>query len=246
MSIVTKDRNPGRKAQILLVDDDERLAEMVTGYLGDLGLEVHHEPDAPSGIEALRARDYDALILDIMMPGMDGFEACRLIRAEFDVPILFLSARQEDMDRIVGLELGADDYLPKPFNPRELAARLRAILRRYRAPGPAAQQVLRFGRLVIDRSAREARLDGKLCDLTSHQFSLLLALAERAGTVLSRDQIMQAVRGVDLEAFDRSIDVHVSRIRAEIEEDPKNPKFIRTVRATGYVFAAPADRESER
>jgi DNA-binding response OmpR family regulator len=228
------------KARILLIDDDVRLAEMLSRYLGDLGMAIDHRPDAIAGLAALKSECYDALILDIMMPGMDGFEACQRIRAEHDVPILFLSARQEDMDRILGLELGADDFLTKPFNPRELAARLRAVLRRRYNPLTGDHHLLRFGPLVIDKAAREARIGNKLCDLTSHQFSLLLALAERAGIVQSRDQLMQAVRGVDLEAFDRSIDVHISRIRAEIEDDPKNPKFIRTVRAAGYVFTPPS------
>jgi DNA-binding response OmpR family regulator len=147
-----------------------------------------------------------------------------------------LTARGDDMDRIVGLELGADDYLPKPFNPRELLARLRAILRRNGQPSASEEQVLRFGDLSIDRAAREVRIAGRPCDLTSHQFALLLALAERKGRVLSREQLMEAVRGAELEAFDRSIDVHVSRIRSAIESDPKRPRYIKTVRSVGYVF----------
>jgi DNA-binding response OmpR family regulator len=157
-----------------------------------------------------------------------------------------LTARGEDTDRIVGLELGADDYLPKPFNPRELVARLAAILRRARAPlepapAPQGRDVLRFGRLEIDLGAREARLDGKVCVLTSHQFDLLKVLAEHAGQVQSRDQLMQALRGQELDEFDRSIDVHISRIRAVIEDDPKRPRRIRTVRSVGYVFTSLPD-----
>jgi len=147
-----------------------------------------------------------------------------------------LTARGEELDRILGLELGADDYLPKPFNPRELVARLRAVLRR-RGGASAASGVKRFGRLEIDRDAREVRLDGEVRPLTSHQFALLCALSERPGRVLSRDDLMQAVRGSSLEAFDRSIDVHVSRIRAAIEDDPKHPRRVLTVRGAGYVFA---------
>jgi DNA-binding response OmpR family regulator len=147
-----------------------------------------------------------------------------------------LTARGEEMDRIVGLELGADDYLPKPFNPRELVARLSAVLRRGRSIPATQGDVLRFGKLEIDRGAREARVDGQPCALTSHQFSLLVALAERAGRVQSREQLMQAVRGEELEDFDRSIDVHISRIRAAIEEDPRRPRRIKTIRGAGYVF----------
>jgi DNA-binding response OmpR family regulator len=176
-----------------------------------------------------------------MLPDMDGLEVCRRVRAlpgeAGQVPVLMLTAKGDPMDRIVGLELGADDYLPKPFEPRELLARIRAILRR-RSEGPApAAKVMKFGSLEIDRDARTVTVAGKPCELTSYQFDLLITLAERAGRVLSRDQIMEAVRGRELEAFDRSIDVHMGRIRAAIEADPKNPKRILTVRGVGYVFA---------
>jgi DNA-binding response OmpR family regulator len=171
-----------------------------------------------------------------MLPDLDGFDVLRRLRASSRVPVIMLTARGDELDRIVGLELGADDYLPKPFNPRELLARLKAVLRRAR-PEPATTDVLAFGRLAIDRGRRAARLDGKECDLTQHQLAILLALAERPGRVLTRDAIMEIVRGEELEAFDRSIDVHVSRIRAAIEDDPKAPKRILTVRGVGYVFA---------
>jgi two-component system, OmpR family, phosphate regulon response regulator OmpR len=170
-----------------------------------------------------------------MLPDMDGLEICRKIRVRSDTPILMLTARGDATDRVVGLEMGADDYLPKPFEPRELLARLRAILRRGR--GGAKSDVLRFGRLEIDRGSREVRLDGAPRALTSYQFALLLALAEHAGRVMSRDALLDLVRGEALEAFDRSIDVHVSRIRAAIEDDPKKPRRIITVRGAGYVFA---------
>jgi two-component system phosphate regulon response regulator OmpR len=201
--------------RVLLVDDDERLAEMVVPYLRGQGFSVEHRPDGIAGLDTLQGNSFDAVILDIMMPGIDGFETCRRIRASSDIPILILTARGDDTDRIVGLELGADDYLPK-------------------------RTVLRFGELVIDKAAREARVHGRLCTLTSHQFALLVALAERAGRVQTRGEIMDAVRGEELEAFDRSIDVHISRIRAEIEDDPKQPKYIRTVRGAGYVFTPPS------
>ncbi len=233
----------GRTAvsRVLLVDDDERFAEMVVPYLHSQGFTVEHRGDGVAGIEALQSNGFDVVVLDVMMPGIDGFETCRRMRASSDIPILILTARGDDTDRIVGLELGADDYLPKPFNPRELSARLRAILRRRTVQAAVPERsVLRFGRLVIDKAAREVRADGRLCTLTSHQFSLLVVLAERAGRVQTRAEIMDAVRGEELEAFDRSIDVHVSRIRAEIEDDPKQPRYIRTVRGAGYVFTPPS------
>jgi DNA-binding response OmpR family regulator len=178
-----------------------------------------------------------------MLPDSDGLEICRQVRVSSNCPILMLTARGDPVDRIVGLELGADDYLPKPFEPRELLARLRAILRRSRAaPGSgAATDLLRYGRLEIDRGARQARLDGAPCQLTGYQFALLLTLAEHAGRVMSRDALMDAVKGESIEAFDRSIDVHISRIRAAIEDDPKKPRRVITMRGTGYVFAKAQD-----
>jgi two-component system phosphate regulon response regulator OmpR len=221
---------------VLLIDDDARLGEMLAEYLGGRGFSVRCRHDVASGLAALRADDYDALILDVMLPDGDGFDVCRTVRAESSIPILMLTGRGDADDRIVGLELGADDYLPKPFNPRELLARLRAILRRGSDAGAAADAVMRFGTLEIDRGRREVRVAGVARELTSHQFAILCILAERAGRVQSRDQLMQAVRGEELEAFDRSIDVHVSRIRSAIEDDPKRPRRIKTVRGAGYVF----------
>jgi DNA-binding response OmpR family regulator len=227
--------------RILIIDDDARLAEMLQSYLGTRGLALEHRPDAQSGLLALRKAHYDALILDVMLPDMDGFEVCRAVRAQqLTLPIVMLTGRGDELDRIVGLELGADDYLPKPFNPRELLARLRAVLRRT-APAATPADVLRFGPLEIDRSRREVRLHGEPRSLTSHQFALLLVLAERAGRVQSREQLMEAVRGEPLETYDRSIDVHISRIRAAIEDDPTRPQRIKTVRAAGYVFTATQD-----
>jgi len=182
----------------------------------------------------------DLVILDLMLPQMGGFEVCRKLRAEgLRTPILMLTARSDTTSKVRGLDAGADDYLPKPFEPRELLARLRAILRRGRA-GVAAD-VLRFGRLEIDRGARAVRVDGVTRELTSHQFALLLALGERAGRVLSREALMEKLKGEPLEAFDRSIDVHISRIRAAIEDDAKKPRRIVTVRGSGYVFARQQD-----
>jgi two-component system phosphate regulon response regulator OmpR len=177
-----------------------------------------------------------------MLPDLDGFEACRRIRSGSDVPVLMLTARGQEEDRIVGLELGADDYLPKPFNPRELLARMRAVLRR-RQPAAGRSALLRFGRLEIDRDARVVRVDGEPRGLTGYQFDLLVALAESAGRVLGRETLMARAGHDAGEAFDRSIDVHVSRIRAAIEDDPKRPRRLLTVRGAGYVFARKQDED---
>ena len=224
---------------ILVVEDDPRLAEMVAEYLGEAGFGISVVNEGRAGLERLTRESYDALVLDLMLPDMDGLEVCRQLRAKSDMPVLMLTARGDTMDRVVGLEIGADDYLPKPFEPRELLARLRAILRRRQSRG--ATNMLRFGRLEIDRDARIVRVDGTTRNLTGHQFTLLLALADKAGRVLSRESLMDLVRGEALEAFDRSIDVHVSRIRAAIEDDPKKPRRILTVRGAGYVFARQQD-----
>jgi DNA-binding response OmpR family regulator len=221
--------------RILLIDDDSRLAAMVSEYLAGAGYRVATAASGETGLERLAKEPYDALVLDLSLPDIDGLEVCRRLRARSDVPVLMLTARGDAMDRIVGLELGADDYLPKPFEPRELLARLKAILRRGKRA--AKDPVLTFGRLEIDRGARAVRVAGKEKPLTSFQFALLVALAENAGRVLSRDALMDLIRGEKLDAFDRSIDVHVSRIRAAIEDDPKKPRRIITVRGAGYVFA---------
>lgn len=227
--------------RVLMIEDDDSLSSMLYEYLGGYGISLSVAASVREGREQLAAGGFDALLLDVMLPDGDGFDFCREVRAGSDIPILMLTARGEDTDRIVGLELGADDYLPKPFNPRELLARLRAILRRRQTPHSARSRVLRFGRLEIDRDARSVRVDGTPQSLTSHQFELLVALAESAGKVLSREALMDRVRGAELEAFDRSIDVHISRIRAAIESDPKQPRRILTVRGAGYVFARAQD-----
>jgi DNA-binding response OmpR family regulator len=229
--------------RILMIEDDESLAAMVAEYLAGLGFSVVARSTAASGLDAVRKGGFDALILDVMLPDSDGFEVCRRVRADSDLPILMLTARGDETDRIVGLELGADDYLPKPFNPRELAARLRAILRRRGGALPRGE-TLRFGRLEIDRAAHAVRIDGAQRSLTSHQFELLWALARNAGRVMSREALMDAVRGEALEAFDRSLDVHVSRIRAAIEDDPRQPRRIITVRGAGYLFARKQDGDT--
>ena len=225
--------------RILIIDDDVRLADMISAYLGEAGFTVEARHTGAAGLEAARGRagvaGWDAVVLDIMLPDMDGLEVCRRLRGLADLGILMLSARGEDADRIVGLELGADDYLPKPFNPRELLARLKAILRR--RIGPPGDAALRFGRLEIDPGSRTARVGERDAALTSYQFDLLHALARHAGRVMSRERLLDLVKGEELEAFDRSIDVHVSRIRAAIEDDPAHPRRIITVRGAGYLFA---------
>ncbi len=226
-----------------MIEDDQSLAGMVAEYLAAAGMAVTVRATAAEGLRVLHRGGFDAVILDVMLPDQDGFAVCRRLRAESDIPVLMLTARGEETDRILGLELGADDYLPKPFNPRELLARLRAILRRREAGGGRPESVLRFGRLEIDREARAVRLDGEERGLTSHQFDLLWILASNAGRVMSRDALMDKLKGEELEAFDRSLDVHVSRIRALIEDDPKQPRRILTVRGVGYVFAKRQDGE---
>ncbi len=234
--------------RLLMIEDDLRLAQMVGEYLGQSGYVVAHAPNGAAGMALLQDPGEaapDLVILDLMLPDIDGLEVCRRIRAlpgaPAQVPVLMLTAKGDPMDRIIGLEIGADDYLPKPFEPRELLARVRAVLRRRQEPATPESRQLRFGSLAIDRNARTVTVGAALCELTSYQFDLLAALAERAGRVLTRDQIMEAVRGRELDAFDRSIDVHMGRIRAAIEVDAKNPKRILTVRGVGYVFARQQD-----
>ncbi|RTQ32523.1 response regulator transcription factor [Variovorax sp. NFACC27] len=233
--------------QLLMIEDDARLAQMVGEYLTQSGFAFNHAGDGAAGLEQLQQHAPDLVILDLMLPDTDGLEICRRIRALpgplSKVSVLMLTAKGDPMDRIIGLEIGADDYLPKPFEPRELLARIRAVLRRRSesATETEASSVMRFGTLEIDRNARTVSVGGAIADLTSYQFDLLTAMAERAGRVLTRDQIMEAVRGRELEAFDRSIDVHMGRIRAAIEVDAKNPKRILTVRGVGYVFAKQQD-----
>jgi len=232
-----------------MIEDDARLAQMLVQYLGQSGYQVAHVADAQTGLTRLTASSGeplpDLIVLDLMLPDMDGLEVCRRIRAlpgtAARIPVVMLTAKGDPMDRIIGLEIGADDYLPKPFEPRELLARIRAVLRRHGGGAAASGQLMRFGSLEIDRDARTVTIAARHCELTSYQFDLLTALAERAGRVLTRDQIMEAVRGRELDAFDRSIDVHMGRIRAAIEVDAKAPKRILTVRGVGYVFARQQD-----
>ena len=230
----------GRRQAALLVEDDARLGAMVSEYLGRHDLDVTVVPAGERGLAALRRGRFDVVLLDVMLPGVDGFEVCRRIRAAPEwaaLPVLMLTARDEDVDKIVGLELGADDYLAKPFNPRELLARIRAVLRRGASEAPRAR--FTAGGLVVDYDAREVTVDGRRVVLTHHEFELLAALARAGGRVLSREQLMDALKGQDYEAFDRSIDVHVSKLRAKLEKDPRAPRYIKTVRGVGYALVRP-------
>ncbi len=228
-----------RRQAVLLVEDDARLGAMVAEYLGLHDLDVTVAPDGERGLAALRRGRFDVVLLDVMLPGIDGLEVCRRIRASPEwaaLPVLMLTARGDDVDKIVGLELGADDYLAKPFNPRELLARIRAVLRRG-ADDPRTR--FTAGDLVVDVDAREVTVDGRRVTLTHHEFELLATLARANGRVLSREQLMDALGGQDHEAFDRSIDVHVSKLRAKLEKDPRAPRYIKTARGVGYALVRP-------
>ena len=235
--------------RVLMIEDDARLARMVVEYLKPHGMGVHHVDNAASGLEALKSRDFDLILLDLMLPDADGMDLCATLKREMasrrDTPIIMITARGDLTDRVVGLELGADDYVPKPFEPRELLARIRAVLRRAGSERSVASgDVIRFGRLEIDRATREVRLDGRVRPMTSLQFDLLVTLATNAGRVLSREQLKQHTRGESSEAFDRSIDVHIGRIRAAIEDTAGAPRRIITVRNVGYVFSKSPKRDA--
>jgi DNA-binding response OmpR family regulator len=222
----------------LLVEDDVRLAALTREYLEGHGVSVEVAGDGQRGLEAALRRRFDVVLLDLMLPGKDGLTVCRELRARSDVPIIVLTARGEEADRVLGLELGADDYLAKPFSPRELLARIRAQVRRARGRAGPAVQAVRVGGLLLDPGSRRATLDGRELALTGYEFDLLRALAERAGRVLSREQLMELARGSAEEAFDRSIDVHVSHLRQKLGDDPRRPRLLKTVRGAGYVLAA--------
>ncbi len=218
----------------LLVEDDARLAALTQEYLQRHGVLVTVAPDGDQGLAEARRQRFDVVLLDIMLPGLSGLEVCQKLREQSDVPIIMITARTEEADRVVGLELGADDYVPKPFSPRELLARMRAQIRRARGQAGPTNKTVRIGQLVLDSGARQAELYGAVLELTSYEFSLLYALAERAGRVLSRDQLMELAKGNAEEAFDRSIDVHISRLRHKLGS--RGRELIKTVRGVGYQF----------
>jgi len=229
----------------LLVDDDRELARLLADYLEPHGVSIDHAEEGSSALDRLgaQAEPYDIVLLDVMLPGIDGFEVCRRIRARFDVPIVMLTARGEDTDRVVGLEIGADDYVPKPFNPRELLARMRAVLRRAR-PRHAAPERIEVGDLVIDVPAHSATLAGRTLQLTSFELRVLIALARRAGETVSREALAGAVLSGEQQydpSVDRSLDVHVSHLRHKLGDRGRaEPRRIRTVRGVGYVLVKPA------
>jgi DNA-binding response OmpR family regulator len=225
---------PESRTRVLLIDDDEALGVLLTEYLGRFGFAVKAVTQPDDGLRAIEAAPPDIVVLDVMLPGMDGFAVCRKVRETSRVPIVMLTARGGVMDRVVGLELGADDYLPKPFEPRELVARLQAVLRR--GAGGAADESVRVGPLEIRWDSRTTRLDGRPLELTTAEFALLALLVKSRGRVLTRDRILEATRGLDWEAYDRSIDVLVSRLRQKLGDDPRHPVYIKTVRGVGYRF----------
>ena len=220
----------------LLIEDDRKLAALVAEFLGQNGVEATVAPDGVQALQQLGARRYDIILLDVMLPGMDGLTLARRIRERARTPIIMVTARGDDADKIVGLELGADDYLAKPFNPRELLARIRAVLRRTQ-PEDGPEGRFSSGGLTSDFAAREVWVDEERQSLTAHEFDLLCALARNAGRVLSREQLLELVQGGGAdEAFDRSVDVHVSRLRQKIEPDPRHPRYVKSVRGAGYLL----------
>jgi DNA-binding response OmpR family regulator len=226
---------------ILIIDDDRKLNKLLTEFLGDFGFSILTAVQPQDGLKKLKQKSPDLVILDVMLPGMDGFEVCRIIRQNSSVPIIMLTARGELMDKVVGLELGADDYLPKPFEPRELVARIHSVLRR--AGQLATSGSRTFGRLMIDFTKHLVKLDEENVELTTNEFAALALLAGNPGKVFNRDEILQELRGIDCDAFNRSVDITMSRLRQKLNDDPNSPTFIKTVWGTGYVFVG--GREGE-
>jgi two-component system alkaline phosphatase synthesis response regulator PhoP len=231
-----------QSATILVVDDEPPIVDLIASYLRAEGFAVHTAEDGAAALTQARAVQPDLVVLDVMLPGMDGLEVCRRIQQEFDVYVLMLTARAEEIDKIVGLSVGADDYLTKPFSPRELVVRVKAILRRSRTLGPRNAQraperpALRFDDLVIDPDTREVWHDSAQIDLTPREFDLLYALAEQPGRVFNRDQLLERVWGHDFAGIDRVVDVHIGLLRRKLEDDPASPAIIQTVRGVGYKF----------
>jgi DNA-binding response OmpR family regulator len=237
----------GETPRILVVDDDEKIRTLLTKYLENENLAVSAVDDGKSMDEKLASEDFDLVVLDLMLPGEDGLSIARRLKANTSLPIIMLSARGEDTDRIIGLEVGADDYLPKPFNPRELLARIRAVLRRQETagtPGDSADAtgIFRFGDYTMDSAAQRLLRDEQEVELTSGEFTLLEILARHPNRVLSRDQLVDLIKGYDRSPFDRSIDVRVTRLRRKIEDDPSHPVYIRTVWGKGYLFTPQGDK----
>lgn len=229
--------------QVLIIDDDPKLNRLLAEFLSGYGFRVHAAATPSEGFKKLRRHKPDMVILDVMLPEMNGFDMCKQIRRDSSVPIIMLTARGEPMDRVVGLELGADDYLPKPFEPRELVARIQAVLRRLKANGAAGPRT--FGRLTIDPGKRMVAIDKRPIELTTNEFTALALLARHPGEVLDRDRILQELRGIDSDAFNRAVDITMSRLRQKLGDDPKSPTYIKTVWGTGYVFIGEAAPDVE-
>jgi two-component system OmpR family response regulator len=240
--LTTEDPRPDEELRVVYVEDDERLAKLTSEYLASHNVEVFLVPRGDRALfEVLRVHP-DVVLLDLMLPGRDGMEVCRELRERLDVPIIMLTARKEEADRVVGLEGGADDYVVKPFSPRELLARIRAHVRRVRGKAGPTRQRVDLGDLTVDSSTMTATLRGAPLALTTFEFTLLRVLAERSGRVLTREQILELVHGSSEDSFDRSIDVHISRLRHKLGDSPRNPRRLKTVRGVGYVLT-PGDRD---
>ena len=222
--------------RVLLIDDDQRLYDLLSSYFTQNSITLAWASDGPKGLAALDGGAYDAVLLDVMMPGMDGLEVCRKIRSKSNIPVVMLTAKGDETDRIVGLELGADDYVPKPFNPRELLARLRAVLRRTR-PAMTEGQKFAVGPVQIDISARTVLVNDAAVELTGIEFDILVALARRAGRVIPREALLSEAGRSDVTVSDRTVDVHISHLRQKLGDDPKSPRLIKTVRGVGYVLS---------
>ncbi len=237
--------SPNEVLRVLLIDDDQKFCRLIGEFLNSYGFEVSAVHSGLDGVSRVAAENWDAVVLDVMLPGIDGYEVLKRLREHSQVPVLMLTALGDETDRIVGLELGADDYLPKTFSPRELLARLRAVLRRSarlaNPPEPVINELV-FGPLKINLDARQASLAEDPLPLTPVEFDLLVVLAQAKGKVKSREQLLGEIRDRNYDIFDRSVDVHISALRRKLGEDPKHPKFIRTVRAAGYMFAFSAEK----
>ncbi|MDX2088833.1 MAG: response regulator transcription factor [Kofleriaceae bacterium] len=227
---------PGGPCRVLMIEDDPRIAELTARFLETYDISVTIVGDGLAGEAEASRRAYDCIVLDLMLPGRDGMEVCRVLRRSLDVPIIMVTARTEEADRVLGLELGADDYLAKPFSARELLARIRSVVRRARGEVGPPRTTIDLGRLVLDRSRLGVRLDDRAVDVTPQEFAVLWALAEKAGRMLTREQLLDATGGAEL-AFDRSIDVHISRLRNKLGDDARRPRLLKTVRRVGYVLA---------
>jgi two-component system, OmpR family, response regulator len=228
----------------LLVEDDDRLAGFVAEYLEEQGVSVVRAADGEAGLTEAQRREFDVVILDLMLPGRDGLDVCRELRKQSDVPVIVVTARAAEADRVRGLDLGADDYLPKPFSVRELLARVRALVRRARGRVGPATRTVRVGRLALHPGSLRALLDGRELDLTAYEFGLLRALAEHSGEVLTREQLLELAKGSGGDAFDRSIDVRISRLRQKLGDDPRRPVLLKTVRGAGYVLTVEESGEA--